>query len=343
MAAVDLKQVVSLSDIQRTLKTGRINSSLTDTMYGLNSTGTYLAVPKNNNLQGHTFLTRPNLNLTEDNILNNRKLLDLLTDDSMTIHRYVRAMLDPRSQWGGNEGINPIDCPLVDPLQCFIPVISNHLTTMTGWSDIVIPSFTSSEGRVKQQYSQIDGNIDLFEARDIDLTFENIMGSPILYLIYVWAYYGSAVFQGKMSPYITSIINGTIDYNTRIWRVVLDNTGQYVNGLASIPFAYPVTVPLGHFYDYDRENQINTTGSKFTIRFKAIGMEYSDPILTKEFNQTVIQFNPNMHDTVRDSSMVKIPHHLASVFNHRGYPRINPDNNEFEWYVSAATFKTLTK
>jgi uncharacterized protein YraI len=41
--------------------------------------------------------------------------------------------------------------------------------------------------------------------------------------------------------------------------------------------------------------------------------------------------------------MVKIPFEHLSIFNHRGYPWINPSTYELEWYVSSAYYQSKIK
>jgi len=74
-----------------------------------------------------------------------------------------------------------------------------------------------------------------------------------------------------------------------------------------------------------------------------MGAEYLDDVLVYEFNNTVEIFNVNMRDASRASSMVKIAPSLLTLFNNRGYPRINYNTYELEWYVTKEMYNGYSK
>ena len=95
-----------------------------------------------------------------------------------------------------------------------------------------------------------------------------------------------------------------------------------------------MSVPTGGFFDYSNQEPLNQQNKDITIRFKCDGAIYFDDILVFEFNKTVEQFNPGMKDSNRGSAMVKLTPNLSQLFNGMGYPRIDPDTYELEWYVT---------
>ena len=58
-----------------------------------------------------------------------------------------------------------------------------------------------------------------------------------------------------------------------------------------------------------------------------------DPLLIFHFNTTVGIFKPSMRDKYRDSDMVKLSPSELRTYNHRAYPRIEPDTMEMQWWV----------
>jgi hypothetical protein len=55
----------------------------------------------------------------------------------------------------------------------------------------------------------------------------------------------------------------------------------------------------------------------------------------------VQDFNHSMTDDQREQHNTKIPIQALQLFNNRGYPRINPDTWELEWWIDTPTYNKL--
>ena len=340
----------SLDDYFQSMPIGSIRRAIGNNLYGINHRQIPGMVTSNTDLYGLTFFTRPQLNLQSDNIRNVRQFYPMLTDISTSIQRFVRTTLDPRLIDGymintpdapGNVySVAPISCPLVDNKMAFIPVLTNSLNAISGWQDIVAPVYDSKNGLYNQQFSQVDGSVKYLQAFDISATFRNTRGDAILYMFYIWLWYQSLVFEGYLVPYPDFLVENELDYNTRIYRLVLDQTRTYVKKIAATGASFPTSVPMGSFFDFDKEKPYNDQNKDFTIQFRCNGVTYQDDILIKEFNATVVIFNPAMSDASRAQSMVKVEKSLLNYFNNRGYPRIEPNTYELEWYIDKSTFNS---
>lgn len=339
----------SLDDYFQTTPIGSLNRAIGNHLYGINHRQTPNAVPSNKDIYGYTFVVRPQLNFQSDNIRNVRQLSSLLNSVPSSIQAYVRCMLDPRIQTGyklhknSKASVPAFNNPFVDMQNPFIPVITNSLVSVSGWPDITPHIHTSPAGNYKQTHSMFDGISRNFEEFDLDLTFQNMRGDTLLYMFYCWLMYGSNVFEGKLVPYTDFMAEREIDYQTRVYRLDMDQHKRKVSKLCATLIATPYTCPMGSFFDYNRDKPFNDQNKEFTIRFKCNGVDYYDDILIWEFNQTVVQFNYAMADGVRESRMVQVPEYLLGLFNNRGYPRINPADSILEWWVSAELFSTKTQ
>lgn len=339
----------SLDDYFQTTPIGSLNRAIGNHLYGINHRQTPNAVPSNKDIYGYTFVVRPQLNFQSDNIRNVRQLSSLLNSNPSSIQSYVRCMLDARIQTGyklhknSKGSVAAFNNPFVDMQMAFIPVITNSLVSVSGWPDITPHVHTSPAGNYKETHSMIDGVSRNFEEYDLDLTFQNMRGDTLLYMFYCWLMYGSNVFEGKLIPYTDFMAEMEIDYQTRVYRLAMDQHKRKVTKIAATGISIPYTCPMGSFFDYNRDKPYNDQNKEFTIRFKCNGVEYYDDILIWEFNQTVIQFNYAMTDGVRESRMVKVPEYLLGLFNNRGYPRINPGDSVLEWWVSGELFSTKTQ
>lgn len=325
--------VLTLDDVLKTLPLGSEETAIGNNLYGINHRAISGKVPMNKDHYGLTFFTRPQLNMQAENLRNLRRFYPLLTSNSVTMQRYIRCALDPRL---GYEGIT---CPLLDNQQAFLTILSNNLNSISGWPDMVVPTFTSKEGLYKEAYSQVDGIVDNYTAYNISASFRNTRGDPIAFLFYVWAYYQSYVFQGLLVPYPDYIIHNRLDYNTRIYRLVLDVHRRYVTKIAACGVAFPISDPVGQFFDFSNDKPYNDQNRDITVQFQCLGAQYFDDILVKEFNETVQIFNADMRDDRRETTYAKLPQNLIGYFNNRGYPRINPDDYELEWWVPYDLFQ----
>lgn len=334
----------SLDDYFSLTNIGSLDAAIGNDLYGINHRQTPGMVPTSRDKYGLTFFTRPQLNLQSDNLRNMRKFYRLLDSSDDSINRIVRALLDPRTQVGYEVKKGVIEkhnCNFVNERNVFIPVLTNNLISMSGWPDITVPTFKTQSGSYGESMSFVDGPVRLYDTFTINATFRNVAGDVIMYLFYVWLYYMTYVFEGLILPYPDYMVMNAIDYNTRIYRLVLDRTGRYVTKIAASGPCFPTNLPIGQFFDFNSDRPYNDQTKEFTISFETTGVTYMDEILIYYFNKAVAIFNPSMRNDRRDNSLTQIPFALLSLFKNRGYPRINPDNYELEWWIESTYFKNI--
>lgn len=336
----------SLDDYFQTTPLGSIERAIGENLYGINHQQIPSAVPSNKDMYGLTFFVRPQLNLQSDNIRNERLFYPLLSSNATSMQRFVRCMLDPRLIYGYGKGklvVPGIPCPLVDNQQAFITVLTNDLLSISGWPDLALPTFKSDRGLYNEVYMQADGLVKNYDNYSITASFRNTRGDPILYMFYIWLHYQALVFEGTLVPYPDFIVENELDYNTRIYRLVLDSTKTYVKKIGACGVAQPVSVPTASFFDFNSDKPYNDQNKDISIQFECIGAIYQDDILIDEFNKTVQIFNPSMRDDARGTAMVKMPKALAPLFKNRGYARINPQDYELEWWIDKDLYESRTK
>lgn len=320
----------TLDNVFRATSSGATSSSIGSVFYGINHRQTPEAVPINRDTFGLTLFVRPQLNFSTQNLRAERKLLPLLTQEARSIQRIIRYTLDPRYQT-----INPdMPCPHVDPRQAFIPLLSNHLVSCSGWPDTTLDTYTSKPGAYKEVFSIPDGTHHLYGAYDLSCSFRNMVGDPISKLIQAWIVYMSNVFEGIMMPYIDFITENELDYVSRIYRLVLDVQKRYVQKIGATGYCFPASLPDGASFNFEADKPINSANDQLQLQMRCVGATYNDPILFHEFNRTVEIFNPSMKDETREILLTKIDHRDLSIFNGRGYPRIDPDTKELQWWIT---------
>jgi len=331
--------------IAMTQPIGSIDQATSNTLYGLNHTGVKSVVPENRDSKGYVFFTRPQLNFSTSNLANVRRFYSLLSTDKDSVHRYVRCMLDPRvgldsitTTKGKIRQSISVNSNLVDDKLAYIPVLTNTLLDMSGWPDMTVSTFASKQGVRKEQYVQIDSSVDIYESFDLDCTFRNIRDEPIVLMMQSWLLYAACVFEGIMNPYHDMLAENEIDYNTRIYRLIMDETGTYVKRIAATGASFPINVPTGKLFDFTSGPKYMDNNKELNIRFKCVGAIYDD-ILIKEFNDATCIFNQDLKKIRYNGNVAsiagyeKIPRELRDQLNHRGYPLINRRTFELEWWI----------
>jgi hypothetical protein len=138
------------------------------------------------------------------------------------------------------------------------------------------------------------------------------------------------------------IIENEVDYQTRIYRLILDPSRKYVQKIAACGAGFPISAPIGAAFNFESDTPINRANDQIQMTFRCVGAMYQDDILIDEFNRTVSMHNRDMEtDSSRASEMTKLTPEYFNLFNFKGYPRINPDTYELEWWVNTADFKEL--
>lgn len=329
---------------------GKTSASTLNVMRGINHRGAGNLAPANVDSQGLTFFTKPNMNLSYDNVKSIRRLSFLADGGSRSLGNAIRCSLSPsvngvsigswnQSSTTDNSATN-IRSEIVEDTYAFIPMLTNLIESISGWPDMVVDSNLSAEGIRKEVTGHVDSHPDYFGAFDLTANFQNVDGDPITALFAVWLEYMQRVAVGDLNPHPNSIIEKEIDYNTRIYRLVLDPTKTFVRKIADCGAAYPTANPIGAAFNYSAENFFTQDTGQLSIQFQCFGARYNDPITIYNFNKVVRQFNKDMHDDTRETRMVKLNSSEKPIFNYQGYPRIS-ETLELEWWVYKDRYDAL--
>lgn len=309
------------------------DQAVSDTFRGLNITGRNNAVPLNTENHGYTFFTRPYLNLSEQNCMVDRRLQMLLNPNPQSIERRVRAYLDPEQhRKKGYEW-----CPGVDPLNPFIPLLSNNLISLTGWEDFTLNLSTTTPGVYRDAMSYVDDVPYQFGTYDLQMTTRNIDGDPITWMMAMLEIYMGLNREGRILPYPELLLLNEYDANIRIYRLVMDSTKTFVQRIAAPGAAMAMNAPTGqglNFTGDGSETPYQTVSDQLNFSWRCMGLTIYDYILIYEFNELVQEFNPAMEDGKRGVQTVKLKKNEVNWFNFAAYPYINVEaHNELEWHV----------
>ena len=327
-----------LKQISQNIGMSPRDQSIDDSFKGLNITGRNNAISLNTENHGYTFFTKPLLNLSDQNCMVDRRLSQVLNPNALSIGRMVRAHLDPRAHKNGGTSW----CAGVDPLNPFIPLLSNNLISLTGWEDFTLNLATTTAGVYRDAMSYVDDVPYQYNTFDLQATFRNISGDPISWMFYIWLVYMGLSREGRTLPYPDLLLLNEYDANTRIYRLVMDSTKTFVTRIAACGAALPMNSPTGQIMNFTgdgSETPFQTASDQLNFSFRCMGMTIYDHILVYEFNDLVETFNGLMKDGNRGRLTVKLQQHEKQWFNFLAYPYINPANMELEWHVSEQTYR----
>ena len=324
----------TVADIKDTLSFGSLDKAIGRNLMSIDHDNIKTYNPMARTLQGLVFWTRPGLNMSAGNVGSSRILSPLIAGRDLSIQSYIRHMLDPRVMGGfeppNGNGVVGSGNQYIDNKQAFIPIMTNAVTTLSGWPDIITKMFTDEPGVQGQTFSMVDSECNLRENIELTATFANSSGEPILNLMNVWIHYMGLVFSGKLTPYPDYVVENELDYNTRIFRILLDKTGKYVTKMAATGPGVPLALGIGAGFDYTSSTPYNEQNETIDIRFKFHGVEYNDPILPIDFNMAVMTFNPDMKTK---AGLTVVPFGLRRYFKHMGYPWIDVKTMEYQVWI----------
>lgn len=323
----------TLSNILRGNGFGGLGKSIVSTLYGFDITGTAPPAPLTAEHPGLTFFTRPLLNLSYDNIRNDRSFALLDNPDPDSTNRYVRAMLDPMSDW---------HCPAVDPLNPFIPLLTNTVTSVSGWQEPILENYTTPSDRVRGQISMVDSAPYVNQIYPLSVNFRNIRTNPLGLLFHIWTRYMGLVYEGIFDPHPPFIAFNVKDYETRIYRVILDPSKRFVEEIIACVACYPLTDRAATRGDFNEGQWVNRDVDTYSQTFQATGAMYYDAVTVDEFNRASTFFNPNFADPEkRRSTMRQLWPAEYKPLSYRAYPFINPRTAEFEWWISKEVHREM--
>ena len=361
--------------IMRVNGMGGLSDSLTSLLAGIDHTGMGGLASPNRDDKGLVFFTKPKLNLSYDNVQGIRSLTALRDAHGQSMPAAIVAMLDPDGAKGTITAIDTESKPgeatavrrgntsIVDPQGAFIDLLGNACLSLSGFPDYTIDLYTSQAGNGNETFTHVDSFPKDYGNYSLTANFQNVEGDPVGLLANVWLEYAARVSEGSMLPYPDMIIENEIDYQTRIYRLILDPSRTIVQRICAANVCIPTASPTGAAFNYDKTAERSGELNQVSIPFSCTGFEFNDPILIEEFNRTVQYFNPSMMDdesapgvpiyikqgadgidrkpvVARKGAYTKIPQSMKQFCNGRGYPRISSEY-ELEWWLPTVEYKLI--
>lgn len=271
---------------------GEQNYQITNNFAKLNRFGTRF-VMDNYLRTGYTFITRPELNLTDYNLKQDRIMNLLNTMDPSTIKFAIRAYLDTRFM---RKHINAVvHCPYIDYRNPFFTILTNNLVSFSGGPQYTLETATEEPGYFGESQSVVIGSDSYYKPFDLNLEFVDPIGGPIDAIIKFWTRYCELVTQkGVMIMYPDQIGERVLNYTVSIYRFIMDPSFRYIKKWAKYTGCVPVSRPGASVFDYGPGDVYVDSLRKFNIGFRCLSgvVDEDDPIVIEEFNMLVERYFP---------------------------------------------------
>lgn len=331
---------VILDDIVRTQGHGSYRGVSTATMWGIDheNVSTYIEAPHEE--YGLVFFTKPMLNLSYNNILQDTRTSLMASKNNLSMPRIIKGLLDPISQ------LDPrFSCPIIDRYSAFIPLLTNTCTNISGAPSLYLNSFETPAGKMGEVYSMPDSHAEQYEAWTCSATFNNGPGGITSEMFSKYVTYMGLLREGVFRRRQGFSYDNRRDYDIRAYSIVFDSTRRYIQKISCPGAMYPVGVDNGKDFDMVKDNQgtIIEDSKTVSVSFKAMGYYSRDPIVFLMFNQTVINMNPFMHPNFIKQYMVEIPDELRLYYNKVGYPLIDMNTSKLRWFMFKEDFEITEK
>ena len=257
--------------------------------YGINT------LPSNVEHAGLTFFTRPKLPLTRGNLHQVPSLIGLDVDDPKTFAYAIRCWLDTKFCKSGVNRENVAKCPFFNNKSAFNIPLSNACVAQSGWPDPFIQTYTTVGGFFQEDQTFPIGSDRLRKTYDLNFTFKETQGGPILAMLYAWYEVMASLTEGSMVAYAEDIDAQRMCYTVSIYRFLLDPSKRHITHYAKATGCFPKAPPMGALFNRSVGETAVEAAKEISIPFVANKIEYDDPRILLDFNLLVTRYCPDIH------------------------------------------------
>lgn len=290
-------------------------------------------VPIPDDTIGLPFVSRPLLNLSDDNVIKNIQLTPLYRPKPNSIQAYLKGLLDPT--WGK---LNAGMVEYLDPFYPWIAPLTNLCKVSEGFPDLNLKVAKSNPGFRSEVTQHIDGVLKYNHDFDMRQTYYNPKPNFLPYLFEAWLHYIDGVTIGDegMEPYPEALIQNYTDYDCRIYHMILNKNMRNIEGLYCNGGGFPTTFPSGAFSTIDRTGDtLRGQGQdELSITFSSNVFRFGNVQVADMFNRTTVYHNPDMREGIRPSKFKKMNFDEYYANNYQFvYPWININEMVLEYWV----------
>jgi hypothetical protein len=128
----------------------------------------------------------------------------------------------------------------------------------------------------------------------------------------------------------------------------MDHTRTKVQKIAACGAGFPVANNLGANFNFTADKPYNEDINQISVSFQCVGAIYNDPILVDSFNRVAYIYDSTLSEIKKNDKGVrksathkKLTPQEKLLFNYFGYPQIDPETMELEWWVKNDDYATI--
>lgn len=301
-------------------------SALINSVRGFRMVGRGPAMmPLSDNTIGLAFVTRPQLNLTDDAIRRSERLVNLYGVSPNSAGGIIRGWLDER--WAAAH--QPVGVQNKLP---FIPMLTTFLKTSTGFGDLQLQIKSSDPGMRDQVYQRVDSKLEENGIFTISQSYWNPRPSLIPALFQTWCDYISEVVSGdrEVPPRDKYLFGNRIDFDCRIYHLQMNKDTEFLEQIFATVQSIPVSFPIGSQSNIDNTgNSLRSEGQDdFNMQFSSQGMRFNEFGLIQSFNEHSYRYNPAIRPENRNRYYRMLAPNEYEAYASRAYPILVPVINE---------------
>lgn len=282
-------------------------------------------MPLSDNTIGLAFVTRPQLNLTDDNLERSEKLCSLVGCSQHSIAACVRGWLDER--WAAAN--QPITVQNKLP---FIPMLTGYLKTSTGFGDLQFQINTTEPGIREQVYQRVASKLEENGLYTIAQTYYNPRPSVIPALFQTWLDYISEVTSGdrRLGPRDGYLFGNRVDFDCRVYHLIMNKDTEFLENIFATVQSIPSSYPAGSQANIDNtQNSLRGEGQDdFSMQFSSTGMRFNELGLIQSFNEHSYLYNPGIRPNVRNQYYRMLKPNEYEKYAYGAYPLLIPVIND---------------
>lgn len=286
--------------------------------------------PVSDDVIGLSFVSRPLLNLSDENVMRSPAFSNFFKAGSGSIAGYIRGVLDYRSA-----ALYPH--PALDNNTAWIPPLTNLLKTSDGFPDLDLEFETSQPGIRNEIYQWPSSILEPNGHFSINQTYHNPKPGFLPYLFEMWERYIPEVRLGdnNMEPYPEAIFGKYWDFDCRIYHFIMNKDVRHIENMFMTIQSIPSTFPMGALagINNDSSSRRGQGQDEISVSFSTIGARFNTFEVMDGFNGTTEFFNPAMADNRRSGSYRKLSGSEFLKYQYKAYPWINVDTMELEWWA----------